>query len=91
MCSYRIVSELTINSPKEEREFFYIQKSTSWLKRRLGFYWKFIHYHQDVRHHRPVLMEKQKLTYIRIILSNMVKYLRMVIFIHLDNMFLDFN
>ena len=54
MCRYRIVSELTINSSKEEREFFYIQKSTSWLKRRLGFYWKFIHYHEDVRHHRPV-------------------------------------
>lgn len=54
MSRYRIVSELAINSTKEEREFFYIQKSTSWLKRRLGFYWKFIYYNEDVRHNRPV-------------------------------------
>lgn len=60
MTKYRIVSELTINSSKEEHEFFYLQKSTSWLKRRLGFYWKFIHYHEDVRHHRPCFNSYQE-------------------------------
>lgn len=54
MSRYRIVSELTINSSKEEHEFFYIQKSTSWLKRRFGFYWKYIFVVEDVRHNRPV-------------------------------------
>jgi hypothetical protein len=60
MSKYRIVSELTINSTKDEKEFFYLQKSTSWLKRRLGFYWKFIHHHEDVRHHRPCFNSYQE-------------------------------
>ena len=53
MSKYRIVSEKTINSGKEEQELFYIQKYNSWFKRKLGFYWEFIHYHEDVKHHRP--------------------------------------
>lgn len=60
MAQYRIVSEKTINSAREEKKFFYIQKSTSWLKRRMGTYWKFIYYTEDVKHNRPVFESYQE-------------------------------
>ena len=53
MSSYRIVSEKVIGSTKEEQEFFYIQKETSWFKKKLGFYWKFVYIIEDVKQNRP--------------------------------------
>jgi hypothetical protein len=53
MSSYRIVSERSIDSFEHKQEFFYIQKTNSWFKRKLGFYWTFIYIIEDVKQNRP--------------------------------------
>lgn len=47
---YRIISTKTIGSSKEEKELFYIQRKSSFLKRKLlGIYWSYIHTVEDVK------------------------------------------
>ena len=48
---YRIISTKTIGSGnKEEKELFYIQRKSSWLKRKfLGIYWSYINTVEDVK------------------------------------------